>query len=71
MRVWIGQFEGLRSVRRTADGWADEGFVPGIDQVIYKAHELADGTLWLTKLNDGFMRVRFTPGGADHAQAPE
>ena len=32
------------------------------------AEELADGTLWLTKLFDGFKRVRFAPT-ADGARA--
>ncbi|HEY0864518.1 MAG TPA: ATP-binding protein [Lacunisphaera sp.] len=58
-RAWIAQQEGLRSLRRTAAGWDDEGLVPGIDQAIYGVEELADGTLWLTKLFDGFKRVRF------------
>jgi signal transduction histidine kinase/ActR/RegA family two-component response regulator len=57
-RAWIAQQEGLRSIRRTAAGWIDEGLVPGIDQAIYGVEETADGTLWLTKLFDGFKRVR-------------
>lgn len=64
-RLWLGMPNGLRSVRRTAGGWIDEGMVPGIDQPVMIVTELADGTLWLTKAVDGFMRVRFSAGGPD------
>jgi signal transduction histidine kinase/CheY-like chemotaxis protein len=64
-RIWLGMPDGLRSVRRVGDAWIDEGAVPGIDRSIAEIVELADGTLWLAKINDGFMRVRFAPGGDD------
>jgi signal transduction histidine kinase len=56
-RLWVLQAHGLRSVRRTAAGWIDEGLVPGIDRPLIGAEEEPDGTLWLTKQFDGFLRV--------------
>ncbi len=59
-RVWVMQTEGLRSVHRTTSGWVDEGPVAGVDHSTNLAVEENDGTLWLAKTFDGFMRVRFT-----------
>jgi signal transduction histidine kinase/CheY-like chemotaxis protein len=59
-RVWVLQPEGLRSIHRTPGGWRDEGLVPGVDRAVSFAAEEPDGTLWLSKVFDGFMRVRFT-----------
>jgi signal transduction histidine kinase len=59
-RLWVLQAEGLRSIHRTPDGWRDEGLVPGVDRPMNYAAEEADGTLWVAKIFDGFMRVRFT-----------
>lgn len=62
-RFWLGQIEGLRSLRREGERWIDEGLVPGVTRAIIDVRELADGTLWLTKNFDGFMRVRFPASG--------
>jgi signal transduction histidine kinase len=59
-RLWVLQHEGLRSVRRAGSGWVDEGPVAGVDRPVIHALEEPDGTLWLAKLFDGFMRVRFS-----------
>ncbi|MEJ1971393.1 MAG: ATP-binding protein [Lacunisphaera sp.] len=64
-RLWLGLPNGLRSVRYTAGRWIDEGMVPGVNQPVTIVTELADGTFWLTKAVDGFMRMRLTPGGTD------
>ena len=64
-RVWIGQAEGLRSIRHTPGGWVDEGLVPGFNRNTVHLLEEADGTVWVANYADGYARVRFDPGDAD------
>ncbi len=58
-RLWVCQQEGLHSIRHAGGVWVDEGLVPGIDKAIRGVLETEPGSLWLTKVYDGFMRVRF------------
>ncbi|HEY2431500.1 MAG TPA: ATP-binding protein [Vicinamibacterales bacterium] len=58
-RVWVGQFDGLSSLRWVGGRWIDEGRIDGIGEQLRTLVESADGTLWAGTQSQGALRVRF------------
>ena len=64
-RVFIGNRNGLRSIRRNSAGeWQDEGAVEGIKAEVRTIVENARGEVWLGTPISGVFRVTFAPGTA-------
>jgi signal transduction histidine kinase len=56
-RVWFTTSRGLRSIWHGAEGWRDEGVLPGTEQSDNTLGLAADGALWLIETGRGIMRV--------------
>ena len=63
-RLWLGEQLGVHSLRRTATGWTDEGYVPDLKEVVRSLGEDAAGRLWGSTRGHGFFRLPETPGAA-------
>ena len=58
-RVWVGQFDGLSSLRWVGGHWIDEGRIVGVSEQVRTLMETADGSLWAGTQSQGVLRVRF------------
>ena len=58
-RVWVGQFDGLSSLRWVGGRWIDEGRIEGVDEQVRTLVETADGSLWAGTQSQGALHVRF------------
>ena len=67
-RLWLGEQLGLHSLRRTATGWVDEGYVPEVKEVVRSLGEDAAGRLWGSTRGRGFFRRTEVPGAAPHIE---
>lgn len=63
-RVWFTSSRGLHSLYHTADGWRDEGAVPGFAEYANGQTEEPDGTLQVSTHSRGLFRFEF--GGDRH-----
>jgi serine phosphatase RsbU (regulator of sigma subunit) len=54
---------GLSILRRSGEGWADEGGVPGVDLDVWSIAEASDGQLWLGTHSSRVARVRLPDPG--------
>lgn len=63
-RVYVGLKQGLAALRHDADGWHDEGQLPGLSDEIHSIHELPDGRLLLGTQSTGVLRVQLSDAGA-------
>ncbi len=59
-RIWIGTTKGIHSVRHSAQGWQDEGHVPGFDHGAQENVEAPDGSLWIATPDQGLVRIDFS-----------
>ena len=57
-RVWVGTARGVVAVRHAAEGWREDGAVPGIAEACRALSESADGALWVATQAGGLFRVR-------------
>lgn len=67
-RLWLGEQTGLHSLRRTRDGWTDEGYVPNLKEVVRSLGEDDQGRIWGSTRGHGFFRLQETPGGPPHLE---
>ena len=55
--VYVGLHDGLATLQFINGKWVDGGRVPGISEIIFYIAEDDDGTIWLSTLNKGIIRV--------------
>ncbi|QYM78250.1 hypothetical protein K0B96_13195 [Horticoccus luteus] len=69
-RLWLNTMHGLHAVYLTAEGWREEGQVPGFSGHVAGAIELDDGSLWLSSYDQGLLHLRFPDADHPFAAAP-
>lgn len=55
--IYVGLHDGLATLQFVNGKWVDGGRVPGISEIIFYIIEDSDGTIWLSTLNKGIIRV--------------
>lgn len=55
--VWVGLYEGLAALRRSAGQWHDLGRLQGINEMIVSITATSEGELWLGTQFEGVLRV--------------
>jgi signal transduction histidine kinase/DNA-binding response OmpR family regulator len=67
VRVFVGLFDGLASLRLDGGKWVFEGRIEGVGDEVRSMVEDSDGRLWLGTTTGGVVRIDFgssAPGGA-------
>ncbi|NQZ83632.1 MAG: GAF domain-containing protein [Colwellia sp.] len=58
--IFVGESNGLATIRWEKGSWLDEGAVPGIEGEVLTLIKDQDDTLWLGTRNNGVIRVTFS-----------
>ncbi|HEX7707010.1 MAG TPA: GGDEF domain-containing protein, partial [Thermoanaerobaculia bacterium] len=65
--IWIARGDGLSSIRRTSDGWRDDGLLTGIPRNISSLVE-RDGVLWAGSVFNGILKIEGAVEGTPRLQ---
>ncbi len=63
--LWLGYANGIGVLRQTAEGWRDEGMVPGTRDMVRSLIEQPDGRIWGSMNGAGAVRLTPPPASAD------
>jgi signal transduction histidine kinase/DNA-binding response OmpR family regulator len=55
--IYVGLHDGLAILQFVNGNWIDGGRIPGISEIIFHIIEENDGTIWLSTLNKGLIRI--------------
>jgi ligand-binding sensor domain-containing protein len=55
--IYVGLHDGLATLQLVDGKWTDGGKIPGISEIIFHIVEENDGTIWLSTLNKGLIRI--------------
>lgn len=55
--IYVGLHDGLAVLQLVNGEWTDGGKIPGISEIVYYIVEENNGTIWLSTLNKGLIKV--------------